>query len=144
MEAKIIWDLPDSGPVIHLDRSHLDEIINAIVTNAWESLDKAGEVRVSVYTASAFDISGTHRFPLDWEPDSEKYACLRVADTGCGMDETTICRIFDPFYTDKFTGRGLGLPVILGIIKYTKGCVTVESRPGQGSVFQVFLPISMH
>ena len=142
MEAEIRCELPDSGPVIRVDRSHLDQIVSALVTNAWESLEKSGEVCLSVNITSASDISDTHRFPIDWEPNFEKYACLRVADTGCGMDDTTIGRIFDPFFTDKFTGRGLGLPVVLGIVKASEGCVTVESEPGRGSVFQVFWPLS--
>ena len=142
MEAEIRCELPDSGPVIRVDRSHLDQIVSALVTNAWESLEKSGEVCLSVNITSASDISDTHRFPIDWEPNFEKYACLRVADTGCGMDDTTLGRIFDPFFTDKFTGRGLGLPVVLGIVKASEGCVTVESEPGRGSVFRVFWPLS--
>jgi len=142
MGAEIRCDLPDSGPVIRVDRSHLDQIISALVTNAWESLDRAGEVHISINTTSASDISDTHRFPLDWEPNAETYACLRVADTGCGMNDTTIGRIFDPFFTDKFTGRGLGLAVVLGIVKASEGCVTVKSEPGRGSVFQVMWPFS--
>ena len=142
MEAEIRCELPDSGPVIRVDRSHLDQIVSALVTNAWESLEKSGEVYLSVNITSASDISDTHRFPIDWEPNFEKYACLRVADTGCGMDDTTLGRIFDPFFTDKFTGRGLGLPVVLGIVKASEGCVTVEIEPGRGSVFQVFWPLS--
>jgi PAS domain S-box-containing protein len=142
MEAEIRCELPDSGPVIRVDRFHLDQIVSALVTNAWESLEKSGEVCLSVHITSVSDISDTHRFPLDWEPIFEKYACLRIADTGCGMDDTTIGRIFDPFFTDKFTGRGLGLPVVLGIVKASEGCVTVESEPGRGSVFQVFWPLS--
>ncbi len=78
---------------------------------------------------------------LDWEPNSENYACLTVADTGRGMDDTTIGKIFDPFFTDKFTGRGLGLPVLLGIVKASGGGVTVKSEPGRGSIFKAFFPL---
>jgi len=142
MGAEIIYDLPDSGPVIRIDKSHLDQIVSILVTNAWESLDKAGEVRVLISTISAADIPDTHRFPLSWEPTSDSYACLAVTDTGCGMDDTTIGRIFDPFFTEKFTGRGLGLAVALGIVKASEGFITVETEPGRGSVFQVFWPLS--
>ena len=140
--VEIICGLPDTGLVIRIDKCHLDQIISALFTNALESLEKAGKVRVSIHTASAFDIPDTHRFPLDWKPISDSYACLTIADTGCGMDEKTIDRIFDPFYTQKFTGRGLGLAVVLGIVKMSEGCITVESAPSKGSVFQVFWPIS--
>jgi len=142
MGAEIICDLPDSSPVIRIDKSHLNQIISALVTNAWESLGKAGKVRVSIHITDAFDIPDTHRFPLDWKPISDSYSCLTIADTGCGMDQKTIDRIFDPFYTQKFIGRGLGLAVVLGITKASEGCITVESEPGQGSMFRVFWPFS--
>jgi PAS domain S-box-containing protein len=141
MGADIIDELPDTGPVIRIDAFHCDYVISSLVTNALESLDRAGDVRVSVITTVAADIPGTNRFPLEWEPTSEDYACLRVADTGCGMNDATIGRIFDPFFTDKFAGRGLGLAVVLGIVKASEGCITVESEPGQGSIFQAFWPL---
>jgi len=87
------------------------------------------------------DIRGDHRFPIQWQQSSDTYACLTVTDTGHGMATETIGRIFDPFYTDKVTGRGLGLAVALGIVKSVDGCITVESEPGKGSTFRVFLPL---
>jgi CheY-like chemotaxis protein len=78
---------------------------------------------------------------LDWQPRDGLYAGLTVTDTGCGIDAADIEKLFDPFFTSKFLGRGLGLPIVLGIVRAHCGGVTVASKTGQGSVFSVFLPI---
>ena len=80
--------------------------------------------------------------PIDWQPRDTAYACLKVSDTGCGIPEKDFEKIFDPFFSTKFTGRGLGLPVVLGIIRAHHGAVTVESKLNQGSIFRVFFPVS--
>jgi CheY-like chemotaxis protein len=70
-----------------------------------------------------------------------RYACLEVSDTGCGMDEETQKRIFEPFYTTKFTGRGLGMSAILGIISLHEGALQLVSTPGIGSTFTIWFPV---
>jgi signal transduction histidine kinase len=136
-------DLPLPGPVVNADPTHIGEVVHSLITNAWEALgDAPGRIRVTVSAQKAEATGAVHRFPVDWRAGTDRYACLMVEDSGCGMEAKTIARIFDPFYSDKFTGRGLGLAVSLGIIKACCGCVTVLSDPGQGSAFRVFLPLS--
>jgi CheY-like chemotaxis protein len=80
----------------------------------------------------------THPEAADLQPG--EYVALQVNDTGCGMDETVRARVFDPFYSTKFTGRGLGLAAVAGIVRAHKGAILVKSRPGEGSTFTVLLP----
>lgn len=83
------------------------------------------------------------RSVLGRERDEGRYAFLRVADEGCGMSEEVRHRIFDPFFSTKFTGRGLGMAAVLGIVRAHRGAIEIDSAPGQGSVVTVLLPLAM-
>ncbi len=136
-------DLPSTGPIINADVSQIQQVLTNLVINAWESTNKSeGTVNLSVRSTTLEDILGGHRFPVDWQPQDKIYACIEVSDTGCGISEQDIDKLFDPFFSSKFTGRGLGLAVVLGIVKAHGGGVVVESQTGEGSIFRVLLPIS--
>lgn len=149
--------LQTPGPAIHANMNQLRQILTNLVTNAWESLgENGGAIGLTVKTVSHEDIPEKHRFPVNWMPQNERYACLEVADTGCGIKERDMEKIFDPFFTTKFTGRGLGLAVVLGIVGAHHGAVTVESglggrtskvgeqkTAGRGSVFRIFFPLTL-
>jgi CheY-like chemotaxis protein len=79
---------------------------------------------------------------VDWTVNDHSYACLKVMDSGCGIQPTDFDNLFEPFFSTKSVGRGLGLPVVLGIVRAHKGGVTVDDRNGGGSVFSVFFPLS--
>ena len=135
-------DFPSLGTVINGNADQIQQVLVNLVTNAWEaSHDGRGNIRLTVKVVSAVDIPATNRFPIDFHPVKNTYTCLEVADKGCGISAQEIETIFEPFYSSKFTGRGLGLPVVLGIVRAHGGSVTVESQPGKGSVFRAFLPM---
>ncbi len=114
------------------------------MTNAWEaSGDRQGLIRLSVKTVAAADLPATRRFPLGCQAQEKAYACLEVADAGRGIAAREIDKLFEPFFSTKYTGRGLGLSVVLGIARTHDGFVTVESEPGRGSIFRVFFPVSV-
>jgi len=136
-------DLPCPGPVINADANQIQQILTNLLTNAWEAIGKHPRViRLALKQARAADIPETHRFPIDCKLQESDYACLEVADSACGIATEDMHKLFDPFFSTKFTGRGLGLAVVLGIVRAHSGIVTVESQPGRGSVFRVFLPLS--
>lgn len=136
-------DFPAPGPVIRANAGQIQQVLTHLVTNAWESVGQnKGTMALTVKTVFLSDIPATNRFPIDWQPQEKIYACLEVTDDGHGIPDGNIEKVFDPFFSTKFTGRGLGLPVVIGIVGAHGGGITVESRPGRGSVFRVFLPLS--
>ncbi len=142
-EVVIKTILPSPGPTIRATADQIQQVIVNLVINAREALgDAGGSIGLSLKTGSAAEVSKTGRFPADWKPQDLPYACLEVKDDGCGISEDDFEKIFDPFFTTKFTGRGLGLAVVLGIVRAHGGVLTVDSQEGKGSVFRIYLPLS--
>ncbi len=135
-------DFPTPGPVILANSNQIQQVLTNLVTNAWEACaQRQGVVRLRVKLVAATEVSAANRFPVGFQPQGSDFACLEVADTGCGIVENDLEKLFDPFFSTKFTGRGLGLPVVLGIVRAHGGVITVESASGRGSIFRVFLPV---
>ena len=133
---------PPPGPTVEIDREQVRQILTNLVENAWEAMSgEHGRIDIAIETVEAAAIDTIHRFPLDWQPKESRYARLTVQDDGCGIAGEDLDRIFDPFFTNRFSGRGMGLPVVLGILRAHDGCVTVASRPGKGTTFRVYLPL---
>ncbi len=122
------------------DPTQLQQVIMNLVLNASEALEgKPGTVRVTTGLAHVAREELKTAF-LSPELPSGRYAFLEVSDTGAGMDTETQARIFDPFFTTKFTGRGLGLSAVLGIVRGHSGAIRVDSQAKVGTVFRVLLP----
>jgi CheY-like chemotaxis protein len=144
ISKKVSFDLRlgDGLPAVEVDPAQIQQLAMNLIINAAESCgDGPGTVTVSTRQADVEE--GQHEQWFTGESLSAgSYVCLEVQDTGCGMDEETVAKIFDPFFTTKFTGRGLGLSTVLGIVRAHRGSLQVKSAPGQGSTFRVLLPAS--
>jgi PAS domain S-box-containing protein len=138
-KAVLRYDLAEELPAVEADATQLRQVAMNLITNASEALgDDSGliTVRTGVMEADRAYLAGT------WAGDALEpgpYVYLEVADTGGGMDEETRARIFDPFFTTKFTGRGLGLAGVLGIVRSHEGAIRVETEPGRGTTVTVLL-----
>lgn len=130
-------DLSRGLPVTKGDPTQLRQILMNLVINASEAIgDASGVIRIAT-SAGAPDPSEGY---IEGEPSAETYVILEITDTGCGMTEDTRSRIFEPFFTTKFTGRGLGMSAVLGIVKSHNGMLTLRSEPGKGSTFKIYFP----
>jgi PAS domain S-box-containing protein len=118
------------------DVGQIEQILLNLAINAQDAMIEGGQLTIE--TAEAKLTEDEVRADPGAEPG--RFVVLRVSDTGCGMDEATIEHIFEPFYTTKGTGTGLGLSSAYGIAKQHCGCVRVHSAPGRGSTFEVLLP----
>jgi len=130
-------------PPVETDASQFRQVIVELVRNAAEAI---GEQPGVIQVRSGIAKGGREFAPvgkLKSAPiEGAKFVALEVQDTGCGMDDGTKVRIFDPFFSTKFTGRGMGLSAVLGFVRSNGGAIHVDSRPGEGSIFRVVLPAS--
>jgi len=133
-------NVPDAPCPVMMDPEDARQVVMNLVTNAWEALGhEKGAVDIAV--KSVLDQSLFEGFnPAGAVPTHGPWVCIEVKDTGPGMDQNTLERLFDPFFTTKFTGRGLGMAVILGIVEACDGAVFVNSAPGNGTIVRVFFP----
>jgi len=131
----------ESVPPVHADAGQMHWVAIALLANAHEALEGAAgtiTVRTGARRASRSFLDST---PLGRELLEGDYAYLEVTDTGAGMDEATQARMFEPFFSTKFLGRGLELAAVLGILRGHSGTVDVSSQPGQGTRIAVLVPV---
>lgn len=138
--AEVVYRLAKDLPAVRVDATQVRQILMNLVVNAAESLEHgAGTIVVSTGARQCDRDFLSATYVDDGLPEGE-YVYLEVMDTGCGMDRATAVRVFDPFFTTKFTGRGLGLASVLGIVRGNGGAIRVQSEPQQGSTFTVLFP----
>ncbi len=137
-------DLVEAELFVRVNTHQMQQVLNHLITNACESIgENKGRISLITRTIRVSEMSGFHLLPVDCKPSANTYACVEVSDTGCGISKEDIHRLFDPFFTTKFTGRGLGLSVVLGTVKSWGGMIGVKSEIGHGSSFMVFLPLAV-
>ncbi len=138
--ATLRLELAPTLPDVEADASQLGQVVMNLITNASDSLgDGSGSIRVSTGALFA-DKSYLASTYLDDALREGDYVFMEVSDSGIGMSADTQSKIFDPFYTTKFPGRGLGLAAVLGILRGHRGAIKVYSEVGKGSTFKVLLP----
>ena len=141
-KVRLEYDLGRELPLIEVDPTQIRQVVMNLITNASEAIgDAPGDVRLHTGSMYVGREKLVQSYTHDDLPPGE-YVFLEVADTGCGMNEETLQNIFDPFFTTKFTGRGLGLAALLGIVRRHRGTIFVSSQVGAGTTFRVLLPAS--
>ncbi len=150
--TQLQFNLDSEVPSVRADATQLRQILMNLVLNASEAMEgKAGAVRIATFSAQGpprsdvgtrcVDFSPTRQAASSDDEADRKYAVLEVSDEGIGMTEGVMERSLDPFFTTKFSGRGLGLSTVLGIVRCHHGCLQIQSEVGKGSRFRVYLPV---
>ncbi|WP_239027779.1 response regulator [Geomonas subterranea] len=139
-KAQMRLELAGDLPPLEVDATQIRQVIMNLVINASEAIgDREGAIRVRTGVRE-LDDAALSRLWLNDRLQEGLYVYFEVDDDGCGMDQETLSKIFDPFFTTKFTGRGLGMAAVLGIVRGHKGTIEVHSEPGRGTLFRVYLP----
>lgn len=128
-------------PVVEGDITQIRQVVMNLITNAGEAIDNDGSIRIHISTKT-FDENHFSQVKYIEAAMPGRYAEILVTDNGCGMDEDVRRQIFDPFYSRKEGGHGLGLSAVLGIVRGHHGAISVTSSPGEGTTFSLLLPIA--
>jgi two-component system cell cycle sensor histidine kinase/response regulator CckA len=139
-KVRLRFEFGAALPAIEADVAQVQQVVMNLVINGAEAIgDQSGSVVVTT-GMQEMDEGALSRLQLGERLAPGRYVYVEVQDSGCGMDEVTRAKIFDPFFTTKFTGRGLGLAAVLGIVRGHRGAVEVRSAPGRGTMFKVLFP----
>ncbi|MDX8384718.1 MAG: response regulator, partial [Ghiorsea sp.] len=143
--VEIRMDLAPNLPLIEADEGQMQQVMMNLMINASEAIGKHTglvEVQTRAVRLEVGDYANHPDFLVSEMLVAGEYVRLHVSDTGCGMDAETMKKIFDPFFTTKFTGRGLGMSGLLGIVRGHHGGLSLHSEVNQGTVFEVYFPVA--
>ncbi|TLS74187.1 response regulator [Mariprofundus erugo] len=141
-QVHVEYELDENLPNILGDVVQIQQVMMNLITNANEAIgDENGVITIRSGCLHA-DQDDLDRLEYSQNTIPGDYVYFEVSDNGCGMDQATRERLFDPFFTTKFTGRGLGMSAVLGIIQSHLGALTLESVPGEGTTFRVLFPVT--
>ncbi|MBW4054534.1 MAG: transporter substrate-binding domain-containing protein [Proteobacteria bacterium] len=141
-KAVLRLNLHQQLPPVEADATQVRQIIMNLVINASEAIaDKSGVIAITTGCMEC-DRNYLKDVWLDENLTDGLYVYLEIADSGCGMDKGTMAKLFDPFFTTKFTGRGLGMSAVLGIVRGHKGAIKIYSEKEKGTSFKILLPAS--
>ncbi len=139
-KALLKFRLQEGIPAVMADATQVRQIFMNLVTNASDAVgEKSGIITIATGVMDC-DQAYLGETYLDEDLTEGRYVYFEVADSGCGMDRETQARLFDPFFTTKFTGRGLGMAAVLGIIRGHQGAIKVYSEVDRGTTFKVLFP----
>ena len=139
-KAVLNISLQENISYINADPSQISQVIMNLIINSSDAIgDKKGVISIST-GSSVFDSEYLSKTELFNELVPGKYVYFEISDTGCGISPEEKDRIFEPFFTTKFTGRGLGLSAVLGIVRSHRGSIKIYSEKGRGSNFKVLIP----
>jgi len=140
-EVELEDQLPDRGPNVMVSPAQFQRVLTHLVNNACEAIEgDGGTIRLVLDTVDPEAIPSRFRFPVSWIPEEGPHARIAVQDEGPGIPEDVVDQVFDPFFSTKSFGRGLGLSVALGAVRAHEGAMAARQAPGGGSSMEVYLP----
>ena len=138
--SRLVLQLAEPLSAVRADATQIRQIVMNLVINASEAIGER-DGQITIHTG---ELEATAAYLLTTfntaELEPGRYCFIEVSDDGCGMTQETLARVFDPFFTTKFTGRGLGLAAVTGIVRGHKGAIKIYSEAGRGTTFKVLLP----
>ena len=141
-KVRLNFDLARKLPPVEVDAAQISQVIMNLVINSSEAIgDRTGDIHIRTGLIHA-DAEYLAKTEISDQLAAGDYVFLEVVDNGCGIKPENLKRIFDPFFTTKFTGRGLGLAAVLGIIRSHKGTLSIHSEIGRGTTFKMLIPVA--